>query len=385
MGETLIFEHFPAKLQPSHFSSISCSLLVAKAAYFAGSMSQKPVRIGFVGVGGMGQMAHLRNYASASMAEQCEVVAIAECRTKLGNEIAKRYGVPRVYNNHEELFANEKLDGVVASQGFNRHVSLVPELYKAGIPVFTEKPLSVTVAAGEKILSALKTSGTWHMVGYHKRSDPATMFAKAEIDRLKQSGELGKLNYIRITMPPGDWIAGGFNDLIKSDEPVPADPNAEPVDWKDPLFIYVNYYIHQVNLLRHLFGEKYKVVFSDKSGKLLVAESESGVTGIIEQAPFSTKQGWQESALVAFEKGYVKLDLPAPVVHNQPGSVTVYTEKGYFSPQLPPIHAMRQQAINFCRALRGEIPPMCDAVEALEDLKIARDYLHFWKGAESCQ
>ena len=52
-------------------------------------------------------------------------------------------------------------------------------------------------------------SGTWAMIAYHKRSDPATMFAKAEIDKLKQSGELGKLRYVRITMPPGDWIASG--------------------------------------------------------------------------------------------------------------------------------------------------------------------------------
>ena len=48
------------------------------------------------------------------------------------------------------------------------------------------------------------------MIGYHKRSDPATMYAKAEIDRLKSTGELGAMKYVRITMPAGDWIAGGF-------------------------------------------------------------------------------------------------------------------------------------------------------------------------------
>ena len=41
---------------------------------------------------------------------------------------------------------------------------------------------------------------------------------------------------------------------------------------------------------------------------------------------------------------------------------------------------MRQQAINFVRAIRGEIEPPCQAAEALEDLKIARDYIRLWKG-----
>jgi hypothetical protein len=36
---------------------------------------------------------------------------------------------------------------------------------------------------------------------------------------------------------------------------------------------------------------------------------------------------------------------------------------------------MRQQAINFVAAVRGERPPMCTADEALKDLLVAREYL----------
>ena len=52
-------------------------------------MSQK-VRIGFVGVGGMGQCAHLRNYVTVP---ECEVVALAELRPKLREAVAHKYGV----------------------------------------------------------------------------------------------------------------------------------------------------------------------------------------------------------------------------------------------------------------------------------------------------
>jgi len=176
------------------------------------------VKIGFVGVGNMGQCAHLRNYVSLS---NCEVVAIAELRPKLAQKVATRYGVPYIYRDHEEMLAAEKLDGIVAVQMFTRHGVLIPELLKARVPVFIEKPLASSVEVGEKIVQAVMKSGTWIMVGYHKRSDPATMYVKAEIERLKQTGELGKMRYVRILMPSGDWVANGFVDLIKSDEPMP--------------------------------------------------------------------------------------------------------------------------------------------------------------------
>lgn len=329
-----------------------------------------------MGVGSMGQCAHLKNYAALP---DCEVVAIAELRPKLREAVAHRYGVPRTYATGEEMLAKEKLDGIVASQPFDRHGQIILPLYRHGIPVFTEKPLAASIGVGEKMLAALKASGTWHMVGYHKRSDPATMFAKGEIDRLKQTGECGRFKYVRILMPAGDWIAGGFNDLIQTDEKTPAS-KPDVVENLGPDYqSFVNYYIHQVNLLRHLLGEPYRVTFADKAGVLFVAETASGATGVIEMSPYTTRLGWQESALVAFERGYVKIELPAPLVINQPGRAEVYTEKGTFSPQLPPVHAMRQQAVNFVRAIQGAIKPPCDAVEALEDLRIARDYIQLWK------
>ena len=94
------------------------------------------IRIGFVGTGGMGQMAHLRNYANI---EDCEVVAAAEIRQQTAKLVAARYGIPRIYKTHTEMLDAEKLDGVVASQPFSRHAILLPEIYGKVKHVFTEK------------------------------------------------------------------------------------------------------------------------------------------------------------------------------------------------------------------------------------------------------
>jgi predicted dehydrogenase len=285
----------------------------------------------------------------------------------------------------------EKLDGLVAPQPFDRHGQVVLPLYRHGLPVLTEKPLASSVATGERLIGALEAGGSWHMVGYHKRSDPASEYARNEIDRFRSTGELGAMRYVRVTMPAGDWIAGGFIDLIRSDEPMPAlerDPAAADLDPEAfrAYVSFVNYYIHQVNLLRFLLGEPYRVVHADPAGVLFVAESESGVTATLEMTPYRTTVDWQESALVAFEKGYVKVDLPAPLASHRPGRVEILADPGEgiapttITPHLPWVHAMRNQAANFVAAIRGDRAPPCEAREAIEDLRVARDYLRLWKG-----
>jgi predicted dehydrogenase len=368
----LVLKYISFDLQISRFYSMDGVF----SQHRSEPMADKKSRIGFVGVGGMGQCAHLKNYASL---EGCEVVALAELRTSLGQAVAARYGIPHVYPSHTEMLAHEKLDGIVASQPFTRHGVIVPELLQAGIPIFTEKPLAGSIQVAEKIVAAVKASGTWLMVGYHKRSDPATMLAKGEIDRLKGSGELGKMKYIRITMPAGDWVANGFVDLIRDDAPYPAlgwDPPAP--DMNEATFKkyieFVNYYIHQVNLMRHLLGEPYHLSYADPSG-------------VIEMSPYVTSLDWQESALVCFEHGTVRLDLPAPLASNRPGRVELFCDPGQgiaapqtIVPQLPWVHAMRQQAINFVSAIQGQTLPPCQAEEALQDLLLARDYIRLLTG-----
>lgn len=364
-------------------------------------MNEQEIKIGFVGVGSMGQSAHLRNYIGLA---KVQVAAIAEVRPELARRVAAKFGVPKVYGSAQEMLAHEKLDGLVAPQPFTMHGQIVAPLYKANLPILTEKPLAASVAVGAEMLRVLAASKSWHMVGYHKRSDPAVMWAKREIVRLKSSGELGALRYVRILMPSGDFMQNGMSDLLTSSEPMPpmqADAPPSDMDAKtyEAYVSFVNYYIHQVNLLRHLLGESYRVTHADPSGVLLVTQSEDGVCGTIEMTPYQTTRDWQESALVAFDRGWIKIELPAPLALNRAGRVRAYydgqprtnqddltyQEGSEYSPRevspvMPSISAMRQQAINFVRAIRGEIAPLCGAEEALEDLRVARDYIRLWKG-----
>jgi predicted dehydrogenase len=352
-------------------------------------MSTPRVRLGFVGVGNMGQAAHLRNFA---MIPNCEIVAVADIRTDHATAVAHKWGVPHVYPSHEQMLATHPdIDALVAIQPFTRHGTLIPQLLSYGKPILTEKPIAGSITQGTAIVAAMHQHHTWMMIGYHKRSDPATIYAKAEIARLVKSGELGKMTYIRILMPAGDWIANGFNQNIWSAEPehhLVEDPPASDMDapTNAAYWEFVNYYIHQVNLMRHLLGEDWQATYAAPSGHLLVGTSTSGVTCSIEMSPYQTTIDWQESALVCFERGWVKLELPAPLAFNRAGRVEIMHDPGNgtppttISPQLPWVHAMLNQAQHFVDAVAGHKPPVCTAEEALADITLAREYIRLYLG-----
>ena len=342
------------------------------------------VKLGFIGVGFMGQLAHMQNYANIN---DCEIVAITEVKQKQAERVAAKYNIPHIFSNYNEMFEKVEIDAVVASQPFNNHVNIVPDVLNAGKHVLTEKPLCVYAENGKKLVEVAAKSGKIHMVGYHKRSDPATEYAIKTINEWKQDNAFGKMKYVRITMPPGDWV-GGCMGAFRTDEPVASftpEPTPEGIN---PEFAkryngFVNYYIHQVNLLRYLLGEDYKVTYADPSEVLLVAESTSGIAGIIEMATYRTSHDWQEQAMVCFEKGWIKLDLPSPLACQQAGRISIFNNSGdigmKITPRMPNVHAMLNQARNFVKAVKGEREAPCVSSEAIKDLEVAMDYVKMLK------
>jgi len=354
------------------------------------------IRLGFVGVGGMGQAAHLNHYAVNG---DCEICAIAEIRPRLRTAVAARWGIPRSYPSHREMLAAERLDAIVAIQPFSLHGQLIPELLAYGRPVLTEKPIARSTEAADRIIAAeAATPGARLYVAYHKRSDPATMWMKNRMRELAASGELARLRYLRLTMPAGDWVANGFSQNLGSDDPhyggqvswdaPPAGFSAEGATAHEA---FVNYYIHQVNLMRHLFGESYQVAYADPTGVTMHVRSASGVPGVLEMAPWQNTVEWQESALACYDKGWIRLRLLAPLTAGRAGEIEVCEDRGggatplSLRPAMPWIGAMQNQAAVFLKAVRGEATDLCGAADARADIEIANSYIRLRHAATCLQ
>jgi predicted dehydrogenase len=340
------------------------------------------VRIAFVGAGFMGQLAHIRSYAL--LREECELVALAEPRQRTAQLVAERYGIAHVYRDHRELVESEQLDGIVAPQRYTHHAALLPELYPHVRHLFTEKPLALSAETGDRLAALAREAGCVHMLGYQRRSDPATVEAKRSVDAWKASGELGRLRYLRMCFTDGDWTgnAHGLIDVGEEPPPFPAEePPPEFAADEDALWALstgVDELVHPLNLLRHFVGEPYRLVFAHVTGRLYAFESESGVPMTIEVSPYRLSVGYDEELLVAFEHGYVRL-WPAPsLAVNRAGRVEIYSDAGGGLPQrvVPELtwtDPQRAQAANFLRVCRGEASPPTDAAEAALDLHLVAD------------
>jgi predicted dehydrogenase len=337
------------------------------------------LRIGFVGAGFMGQLAHLRNY---DRVENCDVVALAEPRERLRERVATRYEIGQTYDTHADLLDGADVDAVVAAQPFQRHEVIVPDILEEGLPLFTEKPLAVAPETGEHLAELAAEHDTFHMVGYHKRSDPAMAYAKETVEEWRETGEVGEFQYVRITMPGGDWVGGAPAPVTTDEEPPDGEMESPPAEFGedvgDEYVSFINFYIHQVNAFRFFMGD-YAVTHADGAGQAFVAETDDGVTGVLEMDPYSTSDDWQEELLVGFEDGYVRVDLPAPLEAQTAGSVEVMHDGGEGMetrrPAMPATSAMRAQAENFVAAARGERDPPCDSHEAVADLRTAAEYV----------
>jgi predicted dehydrogenase len=344
------------------------------------------IRLGFVGAGFMGQLAHIRSYAL--LREECELVALAEPRQRTAELVAARYGIPRIYRDHRELLESEQLDGIVAAQRYTHHAALLPELYPHVRHLFTEKPLALGAEVGDRLAGLAEKKGCVHMLGYQRRSDPATREAKRTVDAWRASAELGALRYLRFCYSDGDWTGNARAAFIDVGEEPPAVPSEEPPPdfagddtavWA--LSMAADQLVHPLNLIRHLLGERYYLVFAHVSGRLLVFESESGIPATIEVTPYRLTVGFDEEIVVAFERGYVRLR-PAPsLARKRAGTLEIYRDRAFDSvperifPQLPWIDPQQAQAADFLRVCRGEAEPPTDVREAAEDLHLVEDVI----------
>jgi predicted dehydrogenase len=347
--------------------------------------SQGKVRIAFAGVGYMGQVAHLRNYA---FRDDCEVVAIAEPRPELARKVADAFGVPTLYSDHLDLLNDPNIDAVVASQPHLRNGHIAVPLLQAGKYVFTEKPMAGSLEEAQEIQAAAEKGGVHLMVGVMKRYDPAVLAALDALQGFYANGELGRLQRVRAHCWGGDWIQNAIAPIATS-ETVPNDPTFEPhfAPWMDldqakQFQNYTNIMAHTVNLVRYLYPQPLTVqtALARQENRLLhtvLLDSPQGA--LVELAGGGTRSHqWEEETHFYFERGWVKLYTPSPLNRQGRGRVEIYhsedSKSGELREIIPPIGwAFQRQADHFIECVRERKEPTSSGRDTLEDMRLMED------------
>lgn len=133
---------------------------------------------------------HAVDYAKRAM-ELGEVVGFYERDDALAADFAARFPIPH-FASVEELLASEA-EGVIVCSATSDHAEDMIQTANAGKNIFTEKVLALTAEECQRVAAAVEKNGVGFTISLFQKFLPSRMAVK----RIADSGELGKINYLR--------------------------------------------------------------------------------------------------------------------------------------------------------------------------------------------
>jgi predicted dehydrogenase len=135
-----------------------------------------------------------------------ELVAVVNHRPESMVTFAAEFGIPREYADVYALLQDGDVDALIVGTPNYLHAPQTVAALEAGVHVLVEKPMAVTTAEAEDMVSASEKTGALLMVGHCWRFDP-------EIRWLREQVEAGRLGTVIRTKGYGvhvHWGPGGW-------------------------------------------------------------------------------------------------------------------------------------------------------------------------------
>jgi predicted dehydrogenase len=148
--------------------------------------SNDRVRLGFIGVGNRGDqlLDAFLVHPDAQVAALCDVYEpyLAPAQKKAG-------GQAKLFADYRKLLDQTDLDAVVIATPDHWHALQFVDACRAGKDVYVEKPLSLTIGEGRKMVDVARETNRITQVGLHRRSTP---FIREAVEKI-QGGAIGKV------------------------------------------------------------------------------------------------------------------------------------------------------------------------------------------------
>jgi predicted dehydrogenase len=145
------------------------------------------VRVGVIGLG-IGRW-HLESYLAIP---EVKVAAICDIDEEKVRTAATRYGIAKIYTDHEELCQNRGVDAVSICVPNHMHAAVAICALENGKHILCEKPLSASLEDGKKILEvASKHTELTSMMAMKFRFNKDSVYVK----NIVEDGVLGEVYY----------------------------------------------------------------------------------------------------------------------------------------------------------------------------------------------
>jgi len=212
--------HYCTRREMLKASAAAMALPALVPARVLGSPGAAPasetVNVGVIGCGGRARAV----IQEAADVPAFRVVAACDCEPQRAEAYAKelsggaKWGV---YQDVRKMFENEKLDGVMVETTTHARAWIVIQAMQAGLDVYIEKPMALTIAEGRLMVKAARKLNRVTQVGTQQRSMPINNWASD----LVKNGTIGKIRAVIAPdfVGPERWTKTSSADLKGSVEP----------------------------------------------------------------------------------------------------------------------------------------------------------------------
>ncbi len=193
------------------------------------------VRWGIIGVG---DVCEVKSAPAMYTLDGSSLVAVMRRNGDLARDYAQRHGVPVWYDDAAALIDDATVNAVYIATPPSSHAQYTEMVAAAGKPVYVEKPMAITHAECQGMITACAEAGVPLYTAYYRRMLPNFRKVKS----LLEDGAIGDVRTVAVT-------------LRKSLH----DADRAPSNWRvDPAVAGGGYFFdlasHQFDLLDYLFG-----------------------------------------------------------------------------------------------------------------------------------
>src|SRR2546422_3307537 len=163
----------------------------------------KRIRVGIIGANpdrGWAAQAHIP--ALQSLPDDFEITALSTSRRESAEAARARFGVPRAFDNTQDLVNRADVDVVAITVKVPHHVELATAALRAGKAVYCEWPLGNGLQDAEKLAALAKQKGVLAVAGLQARAAPSVLYVR---DLVRQ----GYVGEVLSTTLIGSGMGGG--------------------------------------------------------------------------------------------------------------------------------------------------------------------------------
>ena len=215
------------------------------------------------GIIGCGNVTEVKSGPAFQKARGSRLVAVMRRNSKLAEDYARRHGVPKWYDNADQLINDPEIDAIYVATPPSSHKKYTIAAAKARKPVYVEKPMAMNFQECLEMIQVCESNNVPLFVAYYRRTLPRFL----KIKELVEDHVIGRVRAVAI---------------VFYQQPTDKDYQNE-TNWRvQPEIAGGGYFCdlasHQLDFLHYLFGP-IKAASAFSSNQMGIYPAEDIVTG----------------------------------------------------------------------------------------------------------